>query len=217
MNWTSVLLSALVAGLAAALTQYLRRKGKIGGITSAVIIAVVILVWNVGYRQYIAPWLQNSGESQMDVAFRAISSMPTYQVLREQEPQLLETIRTTAKNMEKEGKTPQQIIDYIQPQIIGVQMMRLQNAPDENVIAYMQINMEQTAAIQKVSDDNCFRFLFPAVKGGINPAKILPGDFLMKRMNIDAAMMRAAYGVNRHTVTDKERQDAQQHLQPIIA
>ena len=217
MNWTSVLLSALVAGLAAALTQYLRRKGKIGGITSAVIIAVVILVWNVGYRQYIAPWLQNSGESQMDVAFRAISSMPTYQVLREQEPQLLETIRTTAKNMEKEGKTPQQIIDYIQPQIIGVQMMRLQNAPDENVIAYMQINMEQTAAIQKVSDDNCFRFLFPAVKGGINPAKILPGDFLMKRMNIDAAMMRAGYGVNRHTVTDKERQDAQQHLQPIIA
>ncbi|MCL9672647.1 topoisomerase II [Citrobacter sp. MNAZ 1397] len=217
MNWTSVLLSALVAGLAAALTQYLRRKGKIGGITSAVIIAVAILVWNVSYRQYIAPWLQNSGESQMDVAFRAISSMPTYQVLREQEPQLLETIRTTAKNMEKEGKTPQQIIDYIQPQIIGVQMMRLQNAPDENVIAYMQINMEQTAAIQKVSDDNCFRFLFPAVKGGINPAKILPGDFLMKRMNIDAAMMRAAYGVNRHTVTDKERQDAQQHLQPIIA
>lgn len=217
MNWTSVLLSALVAGLAAALTQYLRRKGKIGGITSAVIIAVAILVWNVGYRQYIAPWLQNSGESQMDVAFRAISSMPTYQVLREQEPQLLETIRTTAKNMEKEGKTPQQIIDYIQPQIIGVQMTRLQNAPDENVIAYMQINMEQTAAIQKVSDDNCFRFLFPAVKGGINPAKILPGDFLMKRMNIDAAMMRAAYGVNRHTVTDKERQDAQQHLQPIIA
>ncbi|AUV02836.1 topoisomerase II [Phytobacter ursingii] len=217
MNWTSVLLSALVAGLVAALTQYLRRKGKIGGITSAVIIAVAILVWNVGYRQYIAPWLQNSGESQMDVAFRAISSMPTYQVLREQEPQLLETIRTTAKNMEKEGKTPQQIIDYIQPQIIGVQMTRLQNAPDENVIAYMQINMEQTAAIQKVSDDNCFRFLFPAVKGGINPAKILPGDFLMKRMNIDAAMMRAAYGVNRHTVTDKERQDAQQHLQPIIA
>ncbi|RDT55380.1 topoisomerase II [Escherichia coli] len=217
MNWTSVLLSALVAGLVAALTQYLRRKGKIGGITSAVIIAVAILVWNVGYRQYIAPWLQNSGESQMDVAFRAISSMPTYQVLREQEPQLLETIRTTAKNMEKEGKTPQQIIDYIQPQIIGVQMTRLQNAPDENVIAYMQINMEQTAAIQKASDDNCFRFLFPAVKGGINPAKILPGDFLMKRMNIDAAMMRAAYGVNRHTVTDKERQDAQQYLQTIIA
>ena len=217
MNWTSVLLSALVAGLAAALTQYLRRKGKIGGITSAVIVAVAIVVWNVGYRQYIAPLLQNSGESQMDVAFRAISSMPTYQVLREQEPQLLETIRSTAKKMEKEGKTPQQIIDYIQPQIVGVQMVRLQNAPDENVIAYMQINMEQTVAIQKVSDDNCFRFLFPAVKGGINPAKMLSSDFLMKRMNIDAAMMRAAYGVNRHTVTDKERQDAQQHLQPIIA
>lgn len=217
MNWTSILLSAFVAGLAAALTQYLRRKGKIGGITSAVIIFVAILAWGYGYRNYLEPYLQNRGESQMDEAFRAISSMPTYQVLREQEPQLLETIRSTAKQMEKEGKTPQQIIDYVQPQILGVQMARLQNAPDENVLAYMQINMEQTVAIQKVSDDNCFRFLFPAVKGGINPATILPRDFLMKRMNVDAAMMRSAYGANRHTVTDKERQDAQQHLQPVIA
>lgn len=217
MNWTSILLSAFVAGLAAALTQYLRRKGKIGGITSAVIIFVTILAWGYGYRNYLEPYLQNRGESQMDEAFRAISSMPTYQVLREQEPQLLETIRSTAKQMEKEGKTPQQIIDYVQPQILGVQMARLQNAPDENVLAYMQINMEQTVAIQKVSDDNCFRFLFPAVKGGINPAAILPRDFLMKRMNVDAAMMRSAYGANRHTVTDKERQDAQQHLQPVIA
>lgn len=217
MNWTSVLLSAFIAGLAAAFTQYLRRKGKIGGITSSVIIVVAIVAWGYGYRNYLEPYLQNRGESQMDVAFRSISNMPTYQVLREQEPQLLETIRTTAKQMEKEGKTPQQIIDYVQPQILGVQMARLQNAPDENVMAYMQINMEQTAAIQKVSDDNCFRFLFPTVKGGINPAKMLPRDFLIKRMNVDAAMMRSAYGENRHTVTDKERLEAQQHLQPVIA
>ena len=38
-------------------------------------------------------------------------------------------------------------------------MSRLQNAPDANVVNYMTINMEQTAAIQKVSDDACFRFL----------------------------------------------------------
>lgn len=44
-------------------------------------------------------------------------------------------------------------------------MSRLQNAPDANVVNYMTINMEQTAAIQKVSDDACFRFLYPGVKG----------------------------------------------------
>lgn len=217
MNWTSVLLSAFVAGLAAALTQYLRRKGKIGGITSAVIIFVVILAWGYGYRNYLEPYLGNGGESQMDAALRAMDSMPTYQVLREQEPELLEKIRTNAKAMQKEGKTQQQIIDYIQPLVLGVQMARLQNATDDNVVAYMRINMEQTALIQKVSDDDCFRFLFPTVKGGINPAKMVSRDFLFNRMNTDATMMRSAYGANRHTVTDKERQDAQQHIQPVIA
>ena len=217
MNWTSIILSGLAAGLAAAFTQYLRRKGKIGGITSSAIIVIAVVAWGYGYRNYLAPLLENRSESQFDAAFRSMDSMPTYQVLREQEPALLEKIRTTAKKMQKEGKTEQQIIDYIQPEVLGVQLARLQNATDEHVIAYMRINMEQTAAIQKVSDDDCFRFLFPAVKGGINPMKILPRDFLINRMNIDAAMMRSAYGANRHTVTDKERQDAQQRIQPVVA
>ncbi len=55
--------------------------------------------------------------------------------------------------LQKAGEPEQQIIDTIQPQILHLQMSRLQNAPDANVVNYMTINMEQTAAIQKVSDD----------------------------------------------------------------
>jgi hypothetical protein len=61
--------------------------------------------------------------------------------------------------LQKAGEPEQQIIDTIQPQILHLQMSRLQNAPDANVVNYMTINMEQTAAIQKVSDDACFRLL----------------------------------------------------------
>jgi hypothetical protein len=220
MNWTHALLAGYIGVVAVIVVMLYRRKGNVGKISSVVLVLVALVAWNLFDVWYLMPREQKSGvvaESEMDAAFRAMDNMPTYQVLREQEPALMETIRTTAKAMQKEGKTQQQIIDYIQPQVLSVQMSRVQNAPDENVIAYMKINMEQTAAIQKVSDDNCFRFLFPAVKGGINPARILSRDFLINRMNIDAAMMRAAYGTGRHTVTDKERQDAQQNIQPIIA
>lgn len=73
-------------------------------------------------------------------------------------------------------------------------MSRLQNAPDASVVNYMTINMEQTAAIQKVSDDACFRFLYPAVKGGVNPMRMLDKELMARRMQADADMMRAAYG-----------------------
>lgn len=56
------------------------------------------------------------------------------------------------------GESEQQIIDAIQPQILQVQMARLQQAPDANVIEYMKINLEQIAAVAKVGNDECFRF-----------------------------------------------------------
>lgn len=95
-------------------------------------------------------------------------------------------------------------------------MSRLQNAPDANVVNYMTINMEQTAAIQKVSDDACFRFLYPTVKGGVNPMRMLDKDLMARRMQADADMMRAAYGKNRHTVTPAEREAAVEDVRPIM-
>lgn len=162
-------------------------------------------------------WIAHRSPAKTDdEQFDAIvSTMPTYQVLKEQEPQLWDSIRTRALTMQKEGKTEQQIVDAIQPQVLNLQMQRLQTAPDENVVAYMKINMEQTAAVQKVSDDDCYRFLFPDVKGGINPMRILSQEMFNRRMEIDAAMMRAAMGPNKHTVTPQEREHAQQDIQPI--
>ncbi|MCK6998623.1 topoisomerase II [Enterobacter kobei] len=130
---------------------------------------------------------QRAPEQQMDAALNA---MPAWQVIKEQEPAL-----------------HQRILD---------QMAALQNAPDANVVNYMTINMEQTAAIQKVSDDACFRFLYPMVKGGVNPMRMLDKDLMARRMQADADMMRAAYGKNRHTVTTAEREAAVEDVRPIM-
>ncbi len=152
-------------------------------------------------------------EQQLDTA---LSSMPVWQVIKEQEPEFRKKVQDEMLALQKAGKNEQQIIDTVQPKILHLQMARLQNAPDANVVEYMKINMEQTAAMQKVSDDSCYRFLYPEVKGGVNPMRLLDKDLMQRRMQADVDMMRAAVGPEKHTVTPQEIQQAETDVVPII-
>jgi hypothetical protein len=158
---------------------------------------------------------QNTPEHRLDTVLNA---MPSWQVLREQDPRFVARIREQILTMQKAGESEQEIIDVVQPQILELQMSRLQYAPDANAVAWMTINMEQTAAIQKVSDDACFRFLFPAVKGGVNPMRVLDLDkgMMQRRLQADADMMRAGWGKDRHTVTPEEHAAAVEDVRPIM-
>lgn len=152
-------------------------------------------------------------EQQLDTA---LSSMPVWQVIKEQEPEFRKKVQDEMLALQKAGKNEQQIIDTVQPKILHLQMARLQNSPDANVVEYMKINMEQTAAMQKVSDDSCYRFLYPEVKGGVNPMRLLDKDLMQRRMQADVDMMRAAAGPDKHTVTPQEIQQAETDVVPII-
>ena len=178
-------------------------------IVVVIVVAAAVAFWVYFDKQR----MQQTPEQQLDTTLNA---MPAWQVIKEQEPAFQQRIREQILTMQKMGESEQHIIDVIQPQILHMQMSRLQNAPDANVVNYMTINMEQTAAIQKVSDDACFRFLYPAVKGGVNPMRMLDKDLMTRRMQADADMMRAAYGKNRHTVTPEEREAAVTDVRPIM-
>lgn len=156
---------------------------------------------------------QNTPEHRLDTVLNA---MPSWQVLREQDPRFVARIREQILTMQKAGESEQEIIDVVQPQILELQMSRLQYAPDANAVAWMTINMEQTAAIQKVSDDACFRFLFPGVKGGVNPMRVLDKGMMQRRLQADADMMRAGWGNDRHTVTPEEHTAAVEDVRPIM-
>lgn len=217
MNWTHVLLAGYVGAVIAIVIGLFRKKGWVGKASGTVLMIVAIVAWNLFDVHYLIP-RENaaSGQTEEQQFDAALSKMPTFQVLKEQEPTFWVHLRTQAFQLKNEGKTEQQIIDTIQPQVLQIQMSRLQQAPDSNVIEYMKINLEQIAAVQKKSDDACFRFLFPHVKGGINPMRMVPQDIIKRRMEGDAAMMRAAYGPNKHTVTDAEKQQAMQDLQNVV-
>lgn len=217
MNWTHVLLAGYAGAVIAGVIGLLRKKGWVGKISAVVLFVVAIVAWNLFDVHYLIPREKAASgqteEQQLDVA---MSTLPTMTILKEQEPALWQRIHDQALQMRKEGKTEQQLIDAVQPQILQIQMARLQNAPDENVIDYMKINLEQIAAVQKKGDEECFRYLFPAVKGGINPTRMISQDILKRRMDSDVIMMRAAYGPNKHTVTEAEKQQALQDLRSVV-
>lgn len=178
------------------------------------IVAVAVISAAVAFWVYYDKQrLQNTPEHRLDTTLNA---MPSWQVLKEQDPRFVARIREQILTMQKAGDSEQDIVDVVQPQILSLQMSRLQYAPDANAVAYMKINMEQTAAIQKVSDDACFRFLFPGVKGGINPMRVLDKDMMQRRMQADAEMMRAGWSNDRHTVTPAEHAAAVEDVRPIM-
>ncbi|HBU8851823.1 topoisomerase II [Citrobacter sp. Cs237] len=217
MNWTHVILAGYVGAILAIVIGLFRKKGWVGKVSGAVIFIVAIVAWNLFDVHYLIPREKAAtGQSEEQQFNEAMTTLPTMQVLKEQEPELWNRIRDQAVQMRKEGKSEQQLIDAVQPQILQIQMARLQNAPDDNVINYMKINLEQIAAVQKKGDDACFRFLFPAVKGGINPMRMISPEIIKRRMDSDVAMMRAAYGPNKHTVTDAEKQQALQDLRNVV-
>lgn len=217
MNWAHVILAGYVGAVIAIAVGVFRKKGWVGKISAAVITVVAIIAWNIFDVHYLIPRDRVAqGQTSAQQFDAVMSKMPTFQVLKEQEPAFWQQLRSQALQMERDGKTEQQIIDAIQPQVLRIQMLRLQQAPDRDVVDYMKVNMEQIAAVQKKGDDECFRFLFPAVKGGINPVRVIPQEILTRRIETDVRMMRAAYGPDKHTVTEDEKQQATQDLQHIV-
>lgn len=67
----------------------------------------------------------------------ALNAMPAWQVIKEQEPVLHQRILDQMAALQKAGEPEQQIIDTIQPQILHLQMTRLQNAPNATAAAAM--------------------------------------------------------------------------------
>lgn len=184
-------------------------------------IAVILLALPGGYlihrHIFYTPDPNPVPGAQENSVEGAMAALPVWQVLKEQEPTRWAALRQQAVAMEQAGRSQQEIIDAIQPQILAIQVTRLQQASDADVVAYMQANLQQTALIQQQSEDACFRFLFPGVRGGINPTHLLPPEVVQRRMEVDATMMRSARGPDKHTVSDAERKQAEADIVPVVA
>lgn len=205
MNWTIPVFIAWLVLVVALATLCWRRQRR--GIAVAITLAgIVIALLTISARS----GKPDTG-SQM-----ALEDIPVWRVIREQEPALYRQMNRRAQELEDAGESQQRIIDLLQPQFNALMSQRLQEAPDDNVVAWMRASIEQTAQIQKVSGDTCFRYQFPGVKGGIDVTQYLTPEQMQYRFEVDARMMRAARGAGRHKVSEQEREQARAALEPVV-
>ncbi|EKY3120546.1 hypothetical protein SMY46_000338 [Cronobacter turicensis] len=211
MNWNHVMLSALVGVVLAVVASTLYKKGKVNKLAAVAIFVVGIVLWNIAD----IAWLKSGNTSPEQGFDEAFNSMPLYKLIKENDPAFYARMRGQALEMAKQGKTQQDIIDTMQANMAELEMQRIQFAPDDDVVAYMRVNMKQTREMQQHSDDACFRFLMPQVKGGVNPIQMLSKEVIAERMDVEMKLLSASYGPNTHKVTPEEQKLAEETLAPI--
>ncbi|SEK49432.1 hypothetical protein SAMN04487787_102124 [Kosakonia sacchari] len=214
MNWTHVLMAAYAGAAITIVTGLMRKKGWLSKGSAAVLVAVFIALWNfIDIRYLQAQKNAQTAEARFDAM---VQQVPTWQLMAEHEPKLFSELRNQVVVLMKAGANEQKIIDTIQPRFSALQMQRMPLASDQLVVAETRVLIDQTVEMQKISDDACFRFHYPEVKGGVNPVALNSRETLKRRLDTDYAMLQSTYGPDKHTITPQEKQQAQADLEPIV-
>lgn len=190
MNWNDVIVAAVVAAILGGVLQALYKKGKIGRTPAIIIFLVVILGGNFLYEGVIKPRL--TGDDQTQEIDQALSALPIYSTIKAQEPGLYSQIRSNILRLKKEGKTQQEAIDTVKPMVSDLLSSRMNTAPDANVIAAMEVSLEEMEALQARNDGSCFKFLYPHINGGVNTAQVLPAELFKKDLDTMNALLLAS-------------------------
>lgn len=202
---------AMIIVAAYLLTRKRSKAMRAGALVAAFAIVVALSAWLRYAQQPVVT--QTASDSAFDAS---MSRIPLWRAILDHDPATAQQLRDQVTAMERQGRSEQEKIDAIQQQILLISMQRLQQTSDAEAVAYMRSNMEMTAALQKHGDDICFRYLFPAVKGGVNPVRYLTQEQIDSRMAADADMYNASFGANKHSVTEAEREQAHRDLEPIL-
>jgi len=212
MNLSQVLVSGCVAAVVGIIVECLRKKGWITKVQGWTILLITIALWNVG-----AYFLNKSStKSEIITSIEsAIKKVPHFRVTEEYEPQTYTHLKNKIIAIAKQHLSEQEMIDAIQIEMLKINKQRMQSATNPWVVEVMKLNIEQIKKIQIINPDKCFKFLFPEVKGGINPLKYLSQDFLKKRVETDIEMMRSSYSKNRHVITEKEKDKAKENIKLV--
>lgn len=190
MNWNDVIIAAVAAAIIGGVLQALYKKGKIRR-TPAIIIFLVLIFWgNFLYEGVIKPRL--AGDEQTQEIDQALSALPIYNTIKAQEPALYSQIRSNILRLKKEGKSQQEAIDTVKPMVSELLSTRMNTAPDANVIAAMQVSLEEMQALQARNDGSCFKFLYPHINGGVNTAQVLPPELFKKDLDTMNALLLAS-------------------------
>lgn len=150
----------------------LRQRQKLRPVAAILLFVLPLLAGNVYYFGWVNPEQQK--QAAIDASAARLATLPVWRTVKVQQPALYQQAYDELITHLRAGMPPQQAIDSLRPLVADLLNQRINAARDEDLVDYMQASLEQMKQIRQHSTGQCFRFLFPQVKGGVNVSELLP-------------------------------------------
>ena len=213
MNWNEVMVWAVSGAVIASVLAILHKKGKLGKIPAVILFLVLVVGGNALYAGLIKPRMQAS--SQTAEIDHALAELPIFKTINAQEPELYQQIRSNILRLRKEGKSQQEAIDTVKPMVSALISQRMNTAPDANVLAAMQVSLQEMQELQARHDDTCFKFLYPQISGGVNTAQVLSPALFKKDLDTMNDLLQASGREQKTQPTTLSAAQAQALMVPV--
>lgn len=177
-NLTLVSLSSTVVWLV--LTGWLWKGKKLSAPVAILLCLLPPLVGNLWYYRWIAP--QRQQDTSIMAARTQLASFPVWRTIKQQQPALYQQASDELAGRLRAGVPLRQAVAQLRPLAAELLNQRINAARNEDLIAYMKISLEEMKLIRQRSPAQCFRFLFPQVKGGVNISELLPSALMEREL-----------------------------------
>lgn len=191
MNIEHVILSGAFGAIVASGLTYLCKKNKINKVVASIIFIIVIALMNLGYGKFYSA--KNNTKNDRAEIETALQKIPLFQTFKEQDPFAYVQFKEGFIALIRQGKSQQEIIDLMQVESMKLISQRVSYAPDSNVINMANDALEEMVYLEKNKNDQCFKYLFPYISGGINTTKVLPPELLQQDLNTKNELFIASY------------------------
>ncbi|CCG87908.1 hypothetical protein EPIR_2545 [Erwinia piriflorinigrans CFBP 5888] len=195
------------------LTRWLWKSKKLTAPAAILLFLLPILAGNIGYYRWMAP--QRQQEAAIDYARTQLASLPVWRTIKVQQPALYQQASDELIGYLRKGMPLRQAVELLRPLAADLLNQRINTARDKDLIAYMQISLEEMKQIRQLSPGQCFRFLFPQVKGGVNIAELLPQDLIARDLVAMDSLLQHSNGAAPPDDLSRGRQQLQKVVQGL--
>ncbi|WP_241575391.1 hypothetical protein [Rosenbergiella nectarea] len=138
---------------------------------ATLILIIIVILGAIGYRSYTPS--TDSRQHAQQQALAQFSALPGYRLLKQQEPQLWQEVSESFMHSLAAGHSQQQAIGEVRGQLTELVNLRIVKADDRAVTGYIAVAVQEMQALNKISAESCYRFLYPQVSGGVNIGELL--------------------------------------------
>jgi len=138
---------------------------------ATLIVIIIIILSAIGYRLHSRSTVSHQLAQQQALA--QFATLPGYRLLKQQEPQLWQEVRESFLHSLAAGHSQLQAIGEVRGQLTELVNLRIVKADDLAVTDYITVAVQEMQALNAVSAESCYRFLYPQVSGGVNIGTLL--------------------------------------------